>query len=89
MSSKGSDYVALLIRLADRYHDLARQQKVLCTASIDEINMAIKAIAVLVDQGIESSDALYHVVKSSFVKTPECEPFFDQAFAEIIKKGGK
>jgi len=77
--------VRKLLRLAEVYHAKARGQKVLCTASIDEVMMAVRALSVLAEQGIDDPDAAYQVVKSALVKTPECEPFFEEAFAEVIK----
>ena len=89
-SSASDDVLRRLIRLANVYHDKASKQKVLCTASIDEIRSAVRALSVLADQGIDDPEAAYLVIKSALVKTPECEPFFEEAFAEVIKgeKGG-
>jgi len=89
MSSTGLKHVETLIRLAQVYHDKAAKQKVLCTASPDEIRMAVEALAELDRQGISDPEAAYLVVKAALVKTPECEPFFDEAFAEVVKKEGE
>ena len=80
MSSQPIEFV---IKVADKYHELAKKSNVLCTASVDEVMRFLRAVSDLADQGVVDTDVYLFLLKSSLVKLPECERFYEEAIKEV------
>ena len=80
MSSRPLEFV---IKLADKYHELAKKSDVLCTASVDEVMRFLRAVSDLAEQGVEDPDVYMFILRSSLVKLPECERFYEEALKQV------
>lgn len=78
------DYVKFIAELADRYYRKAREKKLLCTASLDEVRMAYVAVAEAHRQGIDDYETIRTIVQSALVKDPECVQPFEDAWNEML-----
>ena len=76
-----------VLKVANTYYELAKQQDVLCTASVDEVMRFLRAASELADQGIDDEDIYLFLLKTSLVKLPECERYYEEAIKKVGLKG--